>query len=104
MLQGAKPNIYYCQHGSSSVKIVWSGPPPMAAKGGKPEKQGTALRSDNKRPIVSLAHHPSGDSRRKQKPLSISFEQQLPKGPLTRLLAASTLPALPCRHVAWVSV
>lgn len=71
MLQGAKPNIYYCQHGSSSVKIVWSGPPPMAAKGGKPEKQGTALRSDNKRPIVSLAHHPSGDSRRKQKPLSI---------------------------------
>ena len=54
--QGARPNVLFCAHGASAMRLVLFSPPP--AKSGR-EKQGAQLRMEGKRTIVALASHPT---------------------------------------------
>lgn len=58
--QGAQPQILYCQHGSTSVRLVYTVMPAPVAGKKSTEKQGAQLRGDNKKPIVAMTCHPSG--------------------------------------------
>lgn len=58
--QGAQPQILYCQHGSTSVRLVYIVMPAPVAGKKSTEKQGSQLRGDNKKPIVAMTCHPSG--------------------------------------------
>ena len=58
--QGAQPQILYCQHGSTSVRLVYTVMPAPVAGKKSTEKQGSQLRGDNKKPIVAMTCHPSG--------------------------------------------
>jgi hypothetical protein len=54
--------ILYCQHGGTSVRLVYTVMPAPIAGKKSTEKQGGQLKGDNKKPIVALAPHPSGDA------------------------------------------
>ena len=58
--QGAQPQILYCQHGSTSVRLVYTVMPAPVAGKKSTEKQGSQLKGDNKKPIVAMTCHPSG--------------------------------------------
>ena len=58
--QGAQPQILYCQHGSTSVRLVYTVMPAPVAGKKTTEKQGSHLKGDNKKPIVAMTCHPSG--------------------------------------------
>lgn len=60
MVQGPQPMILYCQHGSTSVRLVYTVMPAPIAGKKSVEKQGGQLKGDNKKPIVAMAPHPSG--------------------------------------------
>lgn len=59
--QGPQPQILYCQHGSTSVRLVYTVMPAPVAGKKSTEKQGSQLRGDNKKPIVAMTCHPSGN-------------------------------------------
>ena len=59
-MQGPQPQILYCQHGGTSVRLVYTVMPAPVAGKKSAEKQGAQLKSDNKKPIVAMAPHPSG--------------------------------------------
>ncbi len=52
--------ILYCQHGGTSVRLVYTVMPAPIAGKKSVEKQGGQLKGDNKKPIVAMAPHPSG--------------------------------------------
>ena len=52
--------ILYCQHGGTSLRLVYTVMPAPIAGKKSPEKQGGQLKGDNKKPIVAMAPHPSG--------------------------------------------
>ncbi len=52
--------ILYCQHGGTSVRLVYTVMPAPIAGKKSTEKQGGQLKGDNKKPIVAMAPHPSG--------------------------------------------
>ena len=58
--QGAQPQILYCQHGSTSVRLVYTVMPAPVAGKKSTDKQGSQLKGDNKKPIVAMTCHPSG--------------------------------------------
>ncbi|KAL3157200.1 hypothetical protein ABBQ38_001439 [Trebouxia sp. C0009 RCD-2024] len=62
---GAQPQILYCQHGSTSVRLVYTVMPAPVAGKKSTEKQGAQLRGDNKKPIVAMTCHPSVDNSKK---------------------------------------
>ncbi len=62
MLQGPQPMILYCQHGGTSVRLVYTVMPAPIAGKKSTEKQGGQLKGDNKKPIVAMAPHPSGST------------------------------------------
>lgn len=59
-MQGPEPQILYCQHGGTSVRLVYTVMPAPIAGKKSVEKQGAQLKGDNKKPIVAMAAHPSG--------------------------------------------
>ena len=59
--QGPQPQILYCQHGSTSVRLAYTVMPAPVAGKKSTEKQGSQLRGDNKKPIVAMTCHPSGN-------------------------------------------
>lgn len=52
--------ILYCQHGGTSVRLVYTVMPAAVAGKKSVEKQGGQLKGDNKKPIVAMAAYPSG--------------------------------------------
>ena len=53
--------ILYCQHGGTSVRLVYTVMPAPVAGKKNVEKQGGQLKGDNKKPIVAMAAYPSGE-------------------------------------------
>ena len=57
-MQSSKPPVYFCEAGSTAVRLALSAPP-APVKGQKTWVQGSPLKGDLKKPIIAIATLPS---------------------------------------------